>query len=89
MMSKRNRNKGDEKQVVFSPAIDKDGYLARMAMEQAGMIEKEDTNDVSSVDLDQQVEAIESGGNCIKQNMRISQDDEDSQNAKRTMDRNR
>ena len=33
MMSKRNRNKGDGKQVVFSPANDKDGYLARMAME--------------------------------------------------------
>ena len=71
VMSKRNRNKGDAKQVVFSPANDKDGYLARMAMEQAGMLQKEeDNNDVSSVDLDQQVEAIESGGNSIKPNIR-------------------
>ena len=54
------------------------------------MLQKEDnTEDVSSVDLDQQVEAIESGGNSIKPNIRSSQEDEDSQNTKRTMQRNR
>ena len=45
------------------------------------MLQKEEnTEDVSSVDLDQQVEAIESGGNSIKPNIRSSQEGDDSQN---------